>query len=722
VLAQLLHKLPVTSQAKTLKLLTLARLLVHGVRITRREAWLSSFISDLVSCLTSPDLAPASLFILCSLCHDNYIVTKLVISLLPDPSLASLLSTQSPSPSEQMLAEILLHSFTTLQLSPKPPSQDKVHSYLPKLMDVFCSSYSNDDVPMMSILNSFLSKLSSDSIFRDILAQQDCLTHLQQLLVVADFSDGFCQSSARLLFTFVSSLLSLYSCDPVTKFDLCLKLVLARLDSKPSGNLQTGLSLLTGLFSQLDVTSLSDAVSRSLKFQVDQLLPSLLGVFVDLGKASSSGSASKLSKTSKSSGKGDLDRDSLQSCLALLALLQAIANVDLHNWNKAVASGVKSSKMMLTFKTISEQIKDPGDRALVTVEMMTLSSLLSEADSGWRTAHAELSGDRERLHCVMELVRREKMEAGTLKKALRLLNSIETSFDILDEEPVERESVKPTIQAVAEASAQDMCNIENMLESVENAVANMELDEVMTDVLELADVRRGQERRQISHLMEALAAADSRLSHQNLALLEREDQVRRLERTVSGLVSRLTGSREEVKDMRSQHGDLSREADITRDKLSRELEDAKGQVDSLSGDKEALTEKVVKYKGQVVSLSQDLEQYRDNQEQLEKRLKQEIKGREEVTVTLGKREDKLKKKDRQLEDEQGNRERLEKEVEDLKKQCSSLKTLTERQEQVLSKKEKQIQEQNENIKDLKSVQDAIFNLSKNRNGSTSGAG
>ena len=459
----------------------------------------------------------------------------------------------------------------------------------------------------------------------------------------------------------MSSLLSLYSCDPVTKFDLCLKLVLARLDSKPSGNLETALSLLTGLFSQLDITSLSDAVSRSLKFQVDQLLPSLLGVFVDLGKASSNGSASKLAKNSKSSGKVDLDRDSLHSCLALLTLLQTIANVDLDNWNKAVASGVKSSKMMLAFKTICEQIKAPGDRALVTVEMMTLSSLLAEADSGWRTVHAELSGDRERLLSVMELVRREKLEAGTLKKALRLLNSIETSFDILDEETVEEATVKQS-QAVAEVSAQQMCNIENMLESVENAVANMELDEVMTDVLELADMRRGQERRQISHLMEALAAADSRLSHQNLALLEREDQVRRLERTVASLVTRLTGSREEVRDMRSQHGDLSREADITRDKLSRELEEAKSQLECLTGEKESLTEKVVKYKGQVVNLSQDLEQYRDNQEQLEKRLKQEIKMREEVTVTLGKREDKLKKKDRLLEDEIGTRERLEKEV------------------------------------------------------------
>ena len=75
-----------------------------------------------------------------------------------------------------------------------------------------------------------------------------------------------------------------------------------------------------------------------------------------------------------------------------------------------------------------------------------------------------------------------------------------------------------------------------------------------------------------------------------------------------------------------------------------------------------LTEKVVKYKGQVVSLSQDLEQYRDNQDKLEKRLKQEIKVKEEVTVTLGKREDKLKKKERQLEEEMTAREKLAKEV------------------------------------------------------------
>ncbi len=121
---------------------------------------------------------------------------------------------------------------------------------------------------------------------------------------------------AQLLHRLPVPLLSLYSCDPVIKFDLCLRLVLARLDSKPLGNLETALHLLTGLSSELDVSSLSDAASKTLK--VDQLL---LSVSVDLGKTSSSGSASKLSKNSEPSSKGDLDRDSMQSSMALLTLL-----------------------------------------------------------------------------------------------------------------------------------------------------------------------------------------------------------------------------------------------------------------------------------------------------------------------------------------------------------------------------------------------------------------
>ena len=57
-----------------------------------------------------------------------------------------------------------------------------------------------------------------------------------------------------------------------------------------------------------------------------------------------------------------------------------------------------------------------------------------------------------------------------------------------------------------------------------------------------------------------------------------------------------------------------------------------------------------------------MKQYKDNQEQLELKLKQEMRGKEEVTVALSKREDRLKKKEKQLDEEMSARERAEKEV------------------------------------------------------------
>ena len=44
-------------QARTLKLLQLTRLLVPGVQLPRREAWLASLVTDLVTHLGSADLA-----------------------------------------------------------------------------------------------------------------------------------------------------------------------------------------------------------------------------------------------------------------------------------------------------------------------------------------------------------------------------------------------------------------------------------------------------------------------------------------------------------------------------------------------------------------------------------------------------------------------------------------------------------------------------------------
>ena len=334
--------------------------------------------------------------------------------------------------------------------------------------------------------------------------------------VVADFSDGFCQNSARLLFTFISVLLGTYSCDLVSKFDLCHKLVLARMDAKPVTNLRTALALMTSLFAKLEAGSVSDAVSRNLKFQVDQLLPSLLSVFVDISKSTTSGSASKLASSKQSSKttaavKTDLDREAVTSCLECLQLLHTIAEVNLEGWTKTVASGVKSSKMTMAFKTIIDQTRELGVRARLTVEMVTLSSALAQVDSGWRSVETELVNDQERVKLVMDLVKMDNVEGRTLKHALSILNEIEIPLVMLDtDEGKTKES--PMKVEEAELSVDAMADIDNMLESVGAAVERLELEDVVADVLQLAEVRRGEERRQVAHLTAALAAADQQVT------------------------------------------------------------------------------------------------------------------------------------------------------------------------------------------------------------------
>jgi len=719
VLSRLLSSVPNTSQARILKLLQLVRLMVRGVKISRREAWLSSMLSLLVSHLSSPELSSPCLYILCCLCQDNYIVCKMTMSIMSPETLSSMFSNPSTSPCDQLTAEFLLHSLTSLQLSPLSQSQDKIQSYLPKLIDVFCSSYSSDDIPLMSLIVSFLESVSNDSQVHEHLSQQDCLPHLQQLIVIADFSEGFCVTSATYLFSFMTYLVTKYMCDHVAMFDLCLKTVLLRLDSKPITSLSSAMTLLTNIFNKMEFSSMSGAISRNIKFQVDQLLPSLLSMFVEISKSTSPSSASKLASKQIKTEKKEIDKEALNSCIDCLILLQTIAQIDIEGWRKSVGSGVKSTKITVAFKAVSDSVKDISEKAKLSVEMLMLSSILAEVDQGWRTVNGDLINDKERINLVLHAVRSPSTENQVLKKALALLNNLDLNLDYLEAETEEDNSERSKLIEGNDLSVEQMTNIENLIENVENAVTKLEIGDAVSDVLQLADVRRGYERRQISYLNEALGAADQRLANQNLALLEREEQIRKLERIVSGLLSRHSATTEELRDIRTQHTDLSREADMTRDRLARELEETRGHVETLTGEREALSEKVVKYKGQVVSLSEDLEQYRDNQEQLEKRLKQEIKMKEEVSVSLGKREEKLKKKEKQLDEEMSARERLEKETDDLKRQCSSLETLTKRQEQALSKKEKQLQDQTEEMKEMKKIQDAIFNLSsKTRNQST----
>jgi len=710
ICARLLHSLPSTTQARTLKLLQLLKLVVDGVVIKRREAFLTSLLADLSSFLSTPDLSSLSLFVLCNLCRDNYISTKHLLETLSPPDINALVTTPNSTHTDQLVAEILCYYMSKVELSSHPPDTSKVNSYLSKLIDVFCSSYVADDEPMMSLINSFLSSLSSDPEYRSILCQQDCLPSMQQLLVMAEFSEGFSQSTASMFFTFLTTLTTSYHTDEVQLFDMVLKAVLLRLDVKPYNKVTSALTLMKTLVQNMDFNSMPDAIARNLKFQVDQVLPSLMTSFLD----SKSGSKNR-TKVEATTHIG-MDKEALASCIECLELLLVLAMVPQTGWQKAVGETVKANKMVTGFRAYVDILKDVADRARLTTVFITLAAVLGEVDSTWSKVVVELMGDKDRIQLVAEILKQDNMDGNLMKKALEILkktDSPETMFRVTQEE---EETVIGKVEDQAVVPEQ-LSRIDSLMDSISDAMGKLEVENVVGEVMQLATVRRGQEKQQLAYMSEALAAADKRISSQNTALVEREEQVLNLERLVTNLVIRLGASKEELGDIRAQHGDLSREADSTRDKLGRELVEAKEKLDELQGEKVVLTEKYGKYKEQVVRLTEDLKQYKENQEQLELKLKQEMKGREEVTVTLSKREERLKKKEKQLDEEMTSREKAEKECDDLRKQCASLETLSKRQEQALNKKEKLLQESQEEVKEMRRVQDAIFNLSKTRGAS-----
>ena len=81
-LAHLLHTIPATTQARTLKLLQLTKQVVQGIAVSRREAYLATLFTDLVGFLGegTADLSAVSVFIMCCLCRGSFVATRLLLA------------------------------------------------------------------------------------------------------------------------------------------------------------------------------------------------------------------------------------------------------------------------------------------------------------------------------------------------------------------------------------------------------------------------------------------------------------------------------------------------------------------------------------------------------------------------------------------------------------------------------------------------------------------
>merc|ERR1719204_2038278 len=329
------------------------------------------------------------------------------------------------------------------------------------------------------------------------------------------------------------------------------------------------------------------------------------------------------------------------------------------------------------------------DKAKLATEFVTLATSL-KSEGKWKKVRDEVVNEPNTLAMVSAILRAEKMEERFMRKALDILKNADYTPEEKKNMAIKEKSVVPKI--AESMSAEQVLRIDQMLEKVTDSMEKSTLEPVVTEVVELALARRGREKAEIECLSKALEAAAEKEQGLAMTLAVREQENSALEGQVAGLLGRLAAAREEVADLRGQHGELTAEADNTREKLSRQLQEKQEEIQQVKGEKENLEVAMGKYREKYELQKESLKTYKENEEVLKASLKSEMKAK--------KGEEKLKKKERQLEEEQAAREKAEKEGEDLTKQCQQLQALSNSQAKALAKKEKAIQESDAEIKDL----------------------
>merc|ERR1712013_168467 len=340
-------------------------------------------------------------------------------------------------------------------------------------------------------------------------------------------------------------------------------------------------------------------------------------------------------------------------------------------------------KLYPAYRAIMMGLDIEVDKAKLATEFVTLATSL-KSEGKWKKVREEVVNEPDTLALVSSILRAEKMEERFIRKALDILKNA----DYTPEEKKDMAKEESVVPKIAESmSAEQVLRIDQMMEKVTDSMEKSTLEPVVTEVVELALARRGREKAEIECLSKALEGAAEEKQGLAMTLALREQEICALEGQVAGLLGRLAAAREEVADLRGQHGELSAEADSTREKLSRQLQEKQEEIQQVKGEKENLEVAMGKYREKYELQKESLKTYKENEEVLKASLKSEMKAKEEKEMKLKKGEEKLKKKERQLEEEQAAREKAEKEREDLTKQCQQLQALSNSQAKALAKKE-----------------------------------
>lgn len=249
----------------------------------------------------------------------------------------------------------------------------------------------------------------------------------------------------------------------------------------------------------------------------------------------------------------------------------------------------------------------------------------------------------------------------------------------------------------------DPLRLESVMEDLRLATSTRGGDSILSQALQLQLSLGQREQTQIKVLRSSLEASNESARNLTLVVNSLSQELEEVKLMLNLVSARYSAGQEELAGIRTQQLTFTKDTDLKIEELTRDLSRAKQHV-----------QKEIENSAARIAEEQDInkkmtEKMRQEHDQL---MTESNHKMAELKSALTKSHDKLKKTMKLLEEEQARREVVEKKNEKLEKRELSLGTLTRNQEEALNKKEKLLQDAQRELHELKTIRDAIFNLSK----------
>jgi len=405
------------------------------------------------------------------------------------------------------------------------------------------------------------------------------------------------------------------------------------------------------------------------------------------------------------------------TCLELLQLLTGL---------EQLAGAVSPDKMATTFK---KGFNDASTKATLkselAVEFLSLVNLLvsneSSSSKGWSKVKEELMSNNEVMQAVAAVLRSNEHRGCVSKKAVAIM-ALRPEYQFTKSPNVDHQPGQTTQsqhQRTPELadnymSADQSLRLEQSIEQLSAAASRLtvaeEEERILPEVLQLQLYLANKEQAQIRALRGDIEAADERLRNKVWLIENLNQELKTSQHLLHLAASRYSAARAELDHIRTQHSSFSMISQTRAQELEDQLADSEQQLARHQ-------EQAARLKDNYEQTSQELAKVKAEYEVAANDRVVQAQQIKDLKMAVSKRDDKLKRTMKQLEEEQSKREEVERKVEKLEKLNQSLETLTRNQEEAFNKKEKALEETTRQLQEMKTIRDAIFNLSKGTAGS-----